>query len=342
MTRTGPLEGIRVVAFEAIGPVPFATNHLADLGAEVTTITRPRRSGNRLPEAFDPTTAGVGTLVDLDCKTDAGRQAALSILETADVLIEGLRPGAMERLGLGPDAVLERNPALVYARVTGWGQQGPYSGMAGHDINYIGLTGVLHAIGPAEQPIPPLNLVGDYGGGAMYAVSGILAALVRSRSSGQGSVIDVAMVDGASALLGPMRAMYDNGTWADRRAANLLDGGAPFYCTYRTSEGRFVAVGALEPDFYDALVAGLGLDATGLPDRHDIHRWPELRSRFEERFAERTRDEWADTFDGTDACVTPVLSMAEVMEHKHNRVRGLLEPSEGASVPAPAPRIAMR
>jgi alpha-methylacyl-CoA racemase len=339
LTSAGPLAGISVIEFEAIGPVPFACAHLADLGAVITRIARPGGRRNTLPEAFAATTAATGSVESLDLKTASGRNGALGLLESADVLIEGFRPGTMERLGLGPNEVMALNPAIVYARVTGWGQTGPYSSMAGHDINYIGLAGALDAIGPTDQPIPPLNLVGDYGGGSMFAVSGILAALVERASTGSGSVIDVAMVDGAGALLAPIRAMLEAGVWMDGRERNLLDGGAPFYRTYQTSDGRFVAVGALEPAFYDELIDGLGLDRAALPDRHNPANWSRLAEVFSGVFASHTAAHWSETFDGTDACVTPVLSMREVMDHPHNRSRGALIDQNGHIRPRPAPRF---
>jgi alpha-methylacyl-CoA racemase len=234
---------------------------------------------------------------------------------------------------------MDVNPGVVYASITGWGQEGPYASMAGHDINYIGLSGVLASIG-AEAPVPPLNLVGDYAGGSMFAVVGILAALVKRDRSGGGSVVDVAMVDGSAKLLEPIRALYNAGLWSERRASNLLDGGAPFYRTYRTSDDRYVAVGALEPAFYDALIRGLGLDPDELPDRMDPTRWEELEQRFSAIFGTRTRDAWAEVFDGTDACVTPVLSMSEVGDHPHNLDRAALRATPDGPMPSPAPRFA--
>jgi alpha-methylacyl-CoA racemase len=230
------------------------------------------------------------------------------------------------------------NPGLVYARITGWGQDGPYAAMAGHDINYIGLSGVLAAIG-ADTPVPPLNLVADYGGGAMFAIVGILAALVERQTTGVGQVVDVAMIDGSASLLGPIRELNDVGLWREERASNVLDGAAPYYRTYATSDRRFVAVGALEPAFYQALIEGLGLDASDLADRFDPHNWEEMSSRFSAIFLTRTRDEWAEHFAGTDACVTPVLTMSEVGSHRHNKARGALIEQDGVEFPAPAPRM---
>lgn len=312
---------------------------LFDMGASILTIGRPR-SGTALPGGLDA--AGqpfTGSRIGIDLKRPAGVDTVLQLLANADVLIEGFRPGVLERLGLGPDVVRAANGRIVYARVTGWGQDGAYASMAGHDINYLGLTGALDAVGIQTQPIPPLNLVADYGGGTMFALTGILAALIERNTTGLGQVIDVAMVDGAGALFGPIRALADTGVWREGRQANLLDGGAPFYRTYRTSDDRFVAVGALEPAFYSAFVTGLGLDETQMPDRFDVENWEELTDRFALVIASRTRDDWQDTFDGTDACVTPVLSMGEVMNHPHNVQRRAIVGSVGSQRPAPAPRF---
>ncbi|MEZ5175818.1 MAG: CaiB/BaiF CoA-transferase family protein [Acidimicrobiia bacterium] len=314
-----PLEGVRIVAFEAIGPVPLATELMEELGASVTTVARP--GGNALPSTLVPSTSARGQVVSCDLKTTKGVRYTMALLTAADVLVEGFRPGTLERLGLGPDTVRAEHPALIYARVTGWGQHGPYATMAGHDINYIGLTGALHAIGPSRMPVPPLNLVGDYGGGTMFAIVGILAALVQRQRTGQGCVVDIAMIDGVGALFEPIRRLRDAGMWLDRRGANLLDGGAPFYRTYATADGKFMAVGALEPAFYTAFVRGLGLDPAELPDRLDPENWIALSERFGEVFMERTRAEWQGVFDGTDACVTPVLSMDETGSHAHNEAR---------------------
>jgi alpha-methylacyl-CoA racemase len=257
----------------------------------------------------------------------------------SDVVIEGFRPGVMERLGLGPAAVHERNAGVVYVRVTGWGQDGPYASMAGHDINYVGLTGALAAIGPTEHPMPPLNLVGDYAGGTLFALNGILAALVERASTGRGNTVDVAMVDGVGALLRPIRALMDAGLWRPERQANLLDGAAPFYTTYETADGRFMAVGALEPAFYSAFVAGLGLDEATLPNRFNQSNWQELGEQFADRFSSGSQQQWSDIFVGTDACVTPVVTMDEVMEDAHNAFRGAVISSDSGYRPAPAPRF---
>ncbi|MDA2978651.1 MAG: CaiB/BaiF CoA-transferase family protein [Actinomycetota bacterium] len=337
--RGGPLDGIVVVEFEAIGPVPFACGMLVDMGAKVVRVARPSGQASGLPSSLMSTAEASGDTVAIDLKTDAGRNQALDLLSSADVLIEGFRPGTLERLGLGPDVALEMNQGLVYARVTGWGQDGEYASMAGHDINYIGLAGALATIGSSDRPLPPLNLVGDYGGGAMYAVAGVLAALVERSRTGSGQVIDIAMVDGAASLMGPIRSLLNNGVWVENRQANLLDGGAPFYCTYATSDGGFMAVGALEPAFYSAMVAGLGLVEAEIPDRFNPENWEDLTELFAGMFSTRSRNEWQEIFDGTDACVTPVLALSEVADHPHNVERqAIVEGAEGER-PAPAPRF---
>ncbi len=333
-----PLHGLTIVELAGIGPGPFACNYLEDLGAGVVRIERSGGS-NALPDAMAAIGRRDRPTMYLDLKDDADRAVAVTLITGADVLVEGFRPGVAERLGIGPVPMREANPKLIYVRMTGWGQDGPYAPMAGHDINYIGLTGALAAIGTHETPLPPLNLVGDYGGGGMLAVVGILAALFERSINGSGRVVDVAMVDGAATLMGPVRDLYNAGVWSEERAANFLDGGAPFYRCYRTADDRFVAVGALEPQFYTAMVAGLGLDEEELGNRFDPGNWPALTERFAAVFARRTRDEWAEVFDGTDACVTPVLTLGEVADHPHNRHRGALRPGPGGSVPSVAPRF---
>jgi len=332
----GPLAGVRVVELAGIGPGPHAAMILADLGAEVACVRRPDYD-------FDP----VGPqnpqfrgriLVEADLKDPEGKESILALIDRADILIEGFRPGVAERLGLGPDDVLSRNPGMIYGRMTGWGQDGPLSLRAGHDINYIALTGLLHAVGRAgERPLPPLNLLGDFGGGSMFLIVGILAALHERNRSGHGQVIDAAMVDGAPMLGHPLWALRSAGQWSDARGTNLLDGGAPFYDTYECADGKFVAVGALKAEFYRQLVMGLGLSPDSLPPQHDRSRWSELRTVFEEKFATKTRDELAIVFGGTDACVTPVLDFAEAAEHPHMVSRGVFEELDGVVQPAPAP-----
>jgi alpha-methylacyl-CoA racemase len=334
---TTPLAGITVIEIAGIGPVPFACDQLEDMGATIVRIDRP--GGHGLPVTMSSIGRRQRPTVLLDLKDADDREIAATLISHADVLIDPYRPGVAERLGIGPEEMLDRNQALVYARMTGWGQEGPYRAMAGHDINYIGLSGSLAAIGPKDRPMPPLNLVGDYGGGGMFAVTGILAALVERATTGVGLVIDVAMVDGAATLLGPIRDLHDAGMWMPGRQSNLLDGGAPFYACYRTSDDEFMAVGALEPQFYSLLVSGLGLDESELGDRLDPRAWPEIAEAFSDVFATATRQEWTEVFDGTDACVTPVLSMGEVGEHPHNAARQALVPGSAGVRPHPAPRF---
>lgn len=329
------LSGLRVVEFAAIGPVPWTAMVLADLGASIVRIERPG-------SASEKDTLGAvrrGRLqVELDLKSADGRNEALQLMESADVLLEGSRPGVMERLGLGPDDALKRNARLVYGRMTGWGQKGPMAQQAGHDINYIALTGALHAIGTVDKPVPPLNLIGDFGGGGAFLMIGLLAALWQVQASGRGQVVDAAMVDGSAALMAMIYSRHVLGQWKDQRAANPLDGGVPWYDTYRTADGKFMAVGALEPQFYDELLERLGL-AGALPDRSDPGTWPIIRDRFAQTFASRTRDEWAEHFAGSDACVSPVLSLAEAPHDAHLAARGTFANWESGHVPASAPRF---
>jgi alpha-methylacyl-CoA racemase len=339
-TGAGPLHGLRVVELAGIGPGPHAAMVLADLGADVVRVDRPSgvlRLGN--PNLPDPTLRG-RRLVAADLKDPADRETVLRLVEHADVLIEGYRPGVAERLGVGPAECHTRNPRLVYGRMTGYGQDGPMARHAGHDINYVSLTGALHAIGRAgDRPTPPLNLVGDFGGGSMLLLVGVLAALWEARSSGRGQVVDAAMVDGASVLMQMTWAFYGQGQWADEREANLLDGGTPYYDTYTCADGRHVAVGALEQKFYAQLIAGLGLDPADLPAQDDPAGFPTLRERFTAAFATRPRDEWVALFDGTDACVTPVLALHEVAEHPHLKARSTVVAPDGVPQAAPAPRF---
>jgi alpha-methylacyl-CoA racemase len=335
---SGPLTGLRVVELAGLGPAPYACMLLAELGADVVRVDRP--GGGTL--IVDPEKDALNRSrpsVAVDLKSPAGRDVLLRLLDDADVLVEGLRPGVLERLGAGPDEALARNPRLVYARMTGWGQDGPLAERAGHDINYLGLTGALHAIGTADKPAVPLNIGADFGGGSMFLLVGILAALFERGTSGRGQVVDAAMVDGASSLVTMIYGMLGAGLWQDRRAANLLDGGAPFYDTYACADGRHVAVGALEPQFYAAFVEGLGLTGALPGGQYDLAHWPEHRRRFAEAFATRTRDEWADVFAGTDACVTPVLGLREAPGHPHLAARGTFVEQDGASLPGPAPRF---
>lgn len=334
LPHNGPLRGLRVIELAGIGPGPHAAMQLADLGAEVVRVERPGSDADG-----DATLRG-RRRVRIDLRAPGGADTVLELVEHADVLIEGFRPGVTERLGLGPDVCLRRNPRLIYARVTGWGQAGPLAPRAGHDINYISLTGALHAIGRAgERPVPPLNLVGDFGGGSMLLVVGVLAALCERFGSGAGQVVDAAMVDGTGLLSQMIWARRGQGGWSDERGTNLLDGGAPFYDTYACADGRYVAVGAIESRFYAQLLTGLELCAENLPAQHDRNGWPELRATFAAAFLKRTRDEWAALFAGTDACVTPVLTFAEAATHSHAARRGAFVEVDGVVQPAPAPRF---
>jgi alpha-methylacyl-CoA racemase len=333
---TQPLEDITVIELAGLGPIPFAGMVLAGMGAEVILIDRP--GGPPIPDVMVGAVGRGKRSVAIDLKHPRGPSTLLRLVAGADALIEGFRPGVVERLGVGPEECFSSNPDLIYGRMTGWGRSGPYATMAGHDINYIGLTGALDAIGDARGPLPPLNLIGDYGGGAMYLVAGLLAALLGREGSG-GRVVEAAMVDGATSLMSPFYEMLGVGAWQNHRAGNLLDGGAPFYTTYATSDNRHVAVGALEPQFYAALLEGLGLDEADLPDRLDRARWPELRDRLAEVFVGRTMTEWEVAFEGTDGCVTPVLDMSEAPLHPVNRERGVFTDDGLYPLPAPAPRF---
>jgi alpha-methylacyl-CoA racemase len=324
-----------VLELSAIGPVPHAAFVFGSLGADVVRVSAP--AGR--PGAFADLTASYARELRLDLKSDDDRAELLSLVAVADVLIEGFRPGVAERLGVGPHDCMAVNPALVYGRMSGWGQDGPWALRAGHDINYLSVTGALHAIGPAEHPVLPLNLVGDYAGGSLHLVIGVLAALVRRQATGHGEVVDAAIVDGVPVLLELVYALDALGLWSTARASNLLDGGVPFYRTYRCADGAFVAVGALEQKFYDQLIAGLGLEPSTLPDRDDQSRWPALAGILASEFASRTRDEWAAVFDGTDACVTPVLDYREAAEHPHLAARGSVTRDDGRLASGPAPRF---
>lgn len=344
----GPLKGLRVLEIAGIGPAPFAGMMLADMGAEVVRIDRRDNPDLGLPgdiEAkFQILNRGRRSLA-LDLKSTPGRKVVEQLIPKAHALIEGFRPGVMERLGLGPDVCLKLNPKLVFGRMTGYGQTGsPQNGSmaarAGHDINYIALAGVLHGIGAADRPPqPPFNLVGDFGGGGMVLAFGVLAALWEAQRSGKGQVVDAAMVDGAATLMGMMYGLHSGGHWTDSREANALDGGAPWYGTYATKDGRYLAVGAIEGRFYEELIARLGLAEAGLPDQHDQSRWPELRSAIATRIASRSRADWEEIFTGSDACVTPVLSMAEAPAHPHNIARKAFYTADGVTQPAPTPRF---
>ncbi len=338
----GPLQGIKVLEFEAIGPGPFCGMVLADLGADVLVVDRPSDPGLGLGRGRNVEVMMRGKRsLTLDLKSQDGVAAAIALAARADALIEGFRPGVMERLGLGPDVLLKKNPKLVYGRMTGWGQDGPMAPRAGHDINYIALSGMLHAIGRAGQPpAPPLNLVGDFGGGGMLLALGIACALVETSRSGKGQVVDAAMVEGAGLLGAMFSGMLATKRWNEQaRGVNLLDSGAPWYDAYETKDGRYVSIGSIEPKFYADLLVRLGLDKESLPAQMDVAGWPTLRKRFGEVFRSKTRDEWCTAFEGSDACFAPVLTFSEARSHPHNVARRGYVEVGGIPQPAPAPRF---
>jgi alpha-methylacyl-CoA racemase len=337
-TTRGPLAGLRIVELAGIGPGPFAAMLLADLGADVIRVDRPGDSASAIPPEVDALRRSRRSVV-LDLRTPEGVDAVLRLVDSADVLIEGFRPGVTERLGLGPDVCLERNPRLVYGRMTGWGQTGPLARTAGHDISYLALTGALHAMGRRGQdPAIPLNLVGDFGGGSLYLVVGVLAAVIESAKSGHGQVVDAAIVDGAAHMLSVFHGMMAGGMWRDERGVNELDSGRPWYDVYRTADAQHVAVGPIEPKFYSEFLQLLGLDPAE-NDRTDPSNWPPIRERISAAFAQKSRDEWAVVFDGSDACVSPVLSLMEAPSHPHLQQRSAFVNVGGTVQPAPAPRF---
>ncbi len=332
-----PLEGFRIVELAGIGPAPYCGQLLADMGAEVVVVDRPTRGPVGAARSIDR--RGKRSIV-LDLRKPEGAEALLRLAETADALIEGLRPGVTERLGIGPEACRARNPRLVYGRMTGWGQDGPWAQMAGHDINYISLTGALHAMGEAGRPpTPPLNLVGDYGGGSLFLAMGVLAAMLRARETGAGAVVDAAITDAVTSMMGLFFTFAASGDWTAEREDNLLDGAAPFYRCYGTSDGKWVAVGCLEPQFFAAMLEGAGVDPEAYGAQMDRAAWPRQRARLAEVFAARSRDAWEKTFAGTDACVTPVLAYDEVATHPHMAARRALTPAGGFAHPGLAPRF---
>jgi alpha-methylacyl-CoA racemase len=336
---SAPLVGIRVLEFAGLGPAPYAGMLLADLGADVLRIDR-AGAAELFPVPRPPVDRGRRSLL-IDLKDPDSAYLCLHLIEKADVLIEGFRPGVMERLGLGPDTALSRNPKLVYGRMTGWGQDGPLAKTAGHDLTYLALTGTLDAIGPAGgAPIPPLNVIGDMGGGGAFLVIGILSALLERQKSGLGQVVDAAILDGTVSQLAIILGLRAGGLWDRARGENILDGGAPFYRTYRCADSKFVAVGALEPKFFAALIKGLGLDAARFaPSQYDRTRWAAMQTEFEAIFATKTRDEWAAQFEAADACVAPVLDFDEAARHPHNAARSTFMEVNGALHPPPSPRF---
>ena len=336
---SGPLVGLRVLELGGIGPGPHAAMMLADLGADVVRVDRPSGGLKVAPGQRDWMQRN-RRLVAADMKTEEGMATMRALFDVADVVIEGFRPGVAERLGIGPADVHATNPGLIYARMTGWGQHGPWAKVAGHDINYIGLTGALGAIAkPGGPPVPPLNLLGDFGGGSMFLVFGIMAALYERQTSGQGQVVDAAIVDGTSTLSQMVWGLMSGGAWVDKPASNLLDTACPFYDTYECADGGYMAVGPLEPQFYAQFIELLGLADAGLPAQYDKSGWPTLRARFTELFKSRSRDEWAKLFDGTDACTTPVLSWNEASNHAHLVGRDTFLEVDGVKQVSPSPRF---
>ena len=337
----GPLAGLKVLELAGLGPTPFCGMLLGDLGADVLRIDRLSHvdQGIDMPGKYDLRNRNKRS-VALDLKNPEDHAVLMELIAKADILIEGYRPGVAERLGIGPEDCWRRNPRLVYGRATGWGQEGPMAQMAGHDINYIALTGALDRIGPpGGSPVPPLNLLGDYGGGGVYMAFGLLAAVHEAGQSGKGQVVDCAMVDGVTSLLTVFHALRQLGQVEPQRGSNVLDGGAPFYSCYETSDGKYVALGAIETRFYNTMLERLGLNPADLPDRNDRTNWPELRCRFEAIFRTRTRDEWAAQFEGSDACFSPVLTLDEAPAHPHNKARSTMVDLDGVEQPRPAPRF---
>lgn len=334
----GPLSGVRVLELPAIGPVPFLGMLLADLGAEVVRVDKLTPPGMFGGLPAGPLGRGRRS-IGLDIKAPGGAEVVLRLAETCDALIEGFRPGVAERLGIGPDEVLGRNPAIVYGRMTGWGQEGPLSSTAGHDINYLALTGLLHGIGPADRPWPPANYVADFGGGSMFLALGLLSGILHARATGEGQVVDVAMTEGAAYLGSMTRTFMALGGWKDERATNMLDGGAPNYRCYETSDAKFMAVGALEPQFWAALVGAIGREVDSTPSPYDPAEWDACEALLTEVFASKTRDEWAEIFAPLDACVAPVLTLIEAPQHPHNVARGSYMTVGDAVMAAPAPKF---
>ena len=333
--RAGPLAGLRILEFAGIGPAPFCGRLFADLGADVLRIDRP---GGYVYDRYSVDTRGRRSVI-VDLKQSKAIDVALRLIRQADALIEGFRPGVMERLGLGPEVALERNPKLVYARMTGFGQTGPLAGSPGHDINYTAISGALHALGPKEKPTVPLNLIGDFGGGALWLAFGIMVALRHVADGGDGQVIDCAMTDGVISTMGMIYGAYAAGRWKDERESNIIDGGAHFYNTYECADGKWIAIGSIEKPFYLALLEAMQIDDPAFSDPRIEDRWPELRERLGDIFATRTRDDWCARFEGTEVCYAPVLSLAEAPHHAHNEARGSFMSIDGVLQPAPLPRF---
>ena len=333
--RQGPLTGLKIVEFAGIGPGPFCGMLLSDLGADVVRIDR---KGGRGGAAFSVTERGRRS-VALDLKSPDAVEACLKLMDAADGIIEGFRPGVMERLGLGPDVALKRNPKLVYGRMTGWGQTGPLAQSAGHDMNYIAITGALHAIGTEDKPVPPLNLVGDFGGGALYLAFGLMAGIIQARESGQGQVVDCAMTDGSASLMAMFYGMKGAGIWKDERRKNMLDGGAHFYDSYQCSDGKWIAIGSIEPQFYALLLEKTGINDPDFARQQDRTIWPDLRQKLATVIAQKTQAEWTEIMGGTDVCFGPILDLDEAPKHPHNVARETFVEVAGVTQPAPAPRF---
>ena len=331
----GPLSGVKVVEFAGIGPGPFCGMLLSDLGADVVRIDR---KGGRGGAPSDVTARGRRS-VAMDLKSPASIEACLKLFESADIVFEGFRPGVMERLGLGPDVALKHNPKLVYGRMTGWGQTGPYAQAAGHDMNYIAITGALHAIGTDDKPVPPLTLVGDFGGGALYLAFGLMAGVISARATGKGQVIDCAMSDGAASLMAMFYGMKGSGVWQDQRRSNLLDGGAHFYDTYQCSDGKWISIGSIEPQFYALLLEKTGINDPEFQSQMDRSKWPSLRAKLATVIASKTQAEWCELMDATDVCFAPILDLDDAPRHPHNVARQTFVEVAGVMQPAPAPRF---
>ena len=333
----GPLKGIKIVEFAGIGPGPFCAMMLSDLGAEIVRIDRKSAAGGGTK--FDVLSRGRRSIA-LDLKTAEGVEAALRLVDQADAILEGFRPGVMERLGVGPDVCLGRNPKLIYGRMTGWGQEGPLAKAAGHDINYISLSGVLHSIGrPGQSPVPPLNLVGDFGGGGMLLAFGIVCALLEARESGQGQVVDAAMTDGSAALMAGIYGMKARGMWSNEKGTNILDSGSHFYDTYECADGKWISIGSIEPQFYALLLEKCGIEDDAFDAQMDRDGWPALKEKIATIFKSKTRGEWCEIMEGSDVCFAPVLNLDEAPAHPHNVARGTFIELDGVSQPGPSPRF---
>lgn len=335
----GPLAGIKVIEIKGIGPGPYAGQVLADLGAEVIVVERASKPNSiALPSAMDVNSRGKKSIA-LDLRKPEGLEVLLTMVERADAIFEGNRPGVAERLGFGPDVCLERNPRIVYGRMTGWGQTGPLAHSAGHDYNYISLTGAAAAIGTKETPVPPLNVVGDFAAGSLFLVIGMLSALLDAKSSGKGQVVDAAITDGSAHLMSIFYSLDKLGLFNSAREANLLDGGTPFYGAYETADGKHVSVGPIEPQFFAEMVQKAGLPESFIPEQNNPQKWPEIKSALTATFKTKTRDEWVEIFEGSDACVAGILDIKEAVEHPHNKARGTYVEVNGQMQPAPAPQF---